>query len=421
MKFYLLLIALFHCSFLIAQAELFTEENSYDFGTIEQNLYQINASFVISNAGDKPLYILRADADNKVKVKVSKRQLESGDTALFQIFYFPTENGSFSEKVNLISNAKNSTYTLKINGKIKNYTPDDKQACFNFQAPVRKKKNNTVQIVHAKPSQTEQDEYDNLNKAIAKREQEERELNTRKKPLAEVLKEKSLKKDTSEQPIVTKEKVMQTPPIVKEEKTKNETKPIEIKEKTVSALDNHKSNNLIFLIDISSSMRDSTKLPYLKIALYNLLDNIREEDKVTLITYSDSIKILGEAVNKSLANSLKEKLKPIKAKGLTKGKEAIIFAAKNAVKHYIADGNNEIILASDGEFKFFDENYKQVKNITENKNIKISTIYFGNEFKAQMNLRKISYKGDGFFIKISNKQEAKSELIEKIKLHSKIF
>jgi Mg-chelatase subunit ChlD len=421
MKFYILLIALFHYSFLKAQAELFADENTYDFGTIEQNLYQINATFVIANTGDKPLYILRADADNKVKVKVSKRQIASGDTALVQIFYFPNENGSFNEKINLISNAKNSAFALKINGKIKNYTPDDKQACFNFQAPVRKKKNNTVQIVQANPSQKEQEEYINLNKAIAKREQEERELNTRKKPLAEVLKEKNLKNDTTKQHIVTEEKAVQAPPIDKEEKIKMETKPIEKKEKSISELDNHKSNNLIFLIDISSSMRDSTKLPYLKIALYNLLDNIREEDKVTLITYADSIKILGEAINKSLATNLKEKLKPIKAKGLTKGKEAIIFAAKNAVKHYIADGNNEIILASDGEFKFFDENYKQVKNITENKNIKISTIYFGNEFKAQMNLRKISYKGDGFFIKISNRQEAKSELIEKIKMHSKIF
>jgi Mg-chelatase subunit ChlD len=411
MKFYLLLIALFHYSFLKAQADLFAEESSYDFGTIEQNLYQINASFIISNTGDKPLYILRADADNKVKIKVSKRQLESGDTALVQIFYFPSANGSFSEKVNLISNAKSGAFTFKINGKIKNYTPDDKQACFNFQSPVRKKKNNTVQIVQAKPSQEEMEEAANLNKAIAKREQEERELNTRKKPLAEVLKEKSLKKDSVITKSVTKE-MYETPPYCPE---------IIKEEKIVSELDNHKSNNLIFLIDISSSMRDSTKLPYLKIALYNLLDNIREEDKVTLITYSDSIKILGEAVNKSFAGSLKEKLKPIKAKGLTKGKEAIIFAAKNAVKHYIADGNNEIILASDGEFKFFDENYKQVKNITENKNIKISTIYFGDEFKAQMNLRKISYKGDGFFIKINNRQEAKSELIEKIKSHSKLF
>ncbi len=403
-----------------AQASLFAEETDYDFGTIEQNVYQINTSFIIANTGDKPLYILRADADLKVKVKVSKRQIEAGDTASVQLFYFPNHNGSFNEQVSLITNAQNSTFNLKIKGKIKNYTPDDKQACFNFQAPLKKKKMIAVPISKAKPSLAEIEEDERLQAAIIKREKEEQALNQKNRPLDIRLKEKNGNQDTS---IVSKKPENNSPldSLPKIVEKKPEPIPNKVEEKLRPELSNHKSNNLIFLIDISSSMRDSTKLPYLKIALYTLLDNIREQDKITLITYSDSTKILGEAITANLANQLKEKLKPIKAKGLTKGKEAIVFAAKNAVKHYIKDGNNEIILASDGEFKFFEENYQQVKNIMANKSIKISTIFFGNDFKAQLNLRKISYKGNGFFIKINNRNEAKTELLEKIKLHSKLF
>jgi Mg-chelatase subunit ChlD len=403
-----------------AQPSLFAEETAYDFGTIEAKVYQINTDFIISNTGDKMLYILRADADQKIKLKVSKRQLAAGDTALVQIYYFPDANGSFNEKIELITNAQASGFQLKIKGKIKNYTPDDKQACFNFQSPIRKKKNEPVGIVKAKPTPSEIEESERLNKAIVAREKEEAENNKRHKPLAEILKEQPAKKDsTKEAPTIVQNSTKKPEkPASPENKKEESKKPIANKSTVFS---NHQSNNLIFLLDVSSSMRDSTKLPYLKIAINELLDNVREQDKITIITYSDSTKILGEAVNQSLATDLKAKLKPIKAKGVTKGKEAILFAARQAVKHYIANGNNEIILASDGEFKFFDENYTQLKNITENKSIKISTIFFGDDFKAQMKMRKISLKGSGFYIKISNRSEATSELLEKVKAHSKLF
>ncbi len=416
---FFLLLLLFN-PYAWAQAKLFAETSAYDFGSIEQNVYQINTGFIIANTGDKMLYILRADADVKVKVKVSKRQIEAGDTAYVQLFYFPNANGGFNESIDLISNAQNNKLTLKIKGKIKNYTPDDKQACFNFQAPLKKKKNANIPIAKAIPSQLELEEEERMQAAIIKREKEQQALNQNNKPLAIIVKEKKAIEDTnvSNQNTAKKNKRDSLDKSIEITSNPNSKKP---ETKVNSEFSSHKSNNLIFLIDISSSMRDSTKLPYLKLALYTLLDNIREQDKVTLITYADSIKILGEAISASLANQLKEKLKPIKAKGLTKGKEAIVFAAKNAVKHYISDGNNEIILASDGEFKFFDENYQQLKNITANKAIKISTIFFGNDFKAQINLRKISFKGNGFFIKINNRQEAKTELLKEIKTHSQLF
>jgi hypothetical protein len=288
-----------------AQASIFAEDTDYDFGTIEQNVYQINTGFVIANTGDKVLYILRADADLKVKVKVSKRQIEAGDTAYVQLFYFPNANGSFYEQVNLITNAQNNTFSLKIKGKIKNYTPDDKLACFNFQAPLKKKKNTVIPIAKAKPTQAEVDENERLQAAIIKREKEENDLNQNKKPLALRIKEKNTAQDTSSTTKNNEEKnSIDGLPKIAEKKPDSNPNKIELKANT--AFSNHKSNNLIFLIDISSSMRDSTKLPYLKLALYALLDNIREQDKITLITYSDSIKFMGEAISASLASQLKE-------------------------------------------------------------------------------------------------------------------
>jgi Mg-chelatase subunit ChlD len=383
-----------------SQAQIGAEISQYDFGTIEQTVYQIQCDFVISNTGDKPLYILRADTDPKVKVKSSKRQIEPGDTASIAVIYLPNQNGSFSETIDIISNASAKAFKFKISGKIKNYTPDDKQACFSFQSPLKKKKANiSTAIVKAKPTEQEQKESEALEKAIIEREKEAQQA-SRKKPLAEVLKSENKKGDTV---------------------VYNNTPKVEAKSKVVLEPSNsvftkkHRSNNLIFLLDISSSMRDSTKLPYLKIAINELLDNVRDEDKITIITYADSIKVLDEKVNTVSAPLLKEKLNKIKAKGLTKGKEALQFATQLAVKHYIENGQNEIILASDGEFKYFDNNHENIKNLIGKRNIHISSICFGDDLKANLNLRKISFKGDGFFIKINSRKEAKQELLEKVK------
>src|SRR5690606_29784251 len=102
----------------------------------------------------------------------------------------------------------------------------------------------------------------------------------------------------------------------------------------------HRPNNILLLINISSSMRASLQLPLMKSELHKLIDAIRDVDTVTLVTYADSVKVRAEAISGSNKDRLHEVVKALKARGQTKGKKAILFSQELSQKHFIRGGNN---------------------------------------------------------------------------------
>src|SRR5690606_37203215 len=93
------------------------------------------------------------------------------------------------------------------------------------------------------------------------------------------------------------------------------TRPAPVAEEETGPLAGHKPNNILLLIDISSSMRDSLKLPLLKSEMHRVIDAIRDVDSVTLITYADSVKVRAEAVSGSEKARLHTIVNSLKARG----------------------------------------------------------------------------------------------------------
>ena len=182
----------------------------------------------------------------------------------------------------------------------------------------------------------------------------------------------------------------------------------------------YKPNNIIFLVDVSSSMKDTSKLKVMQFALHHLIDALRPADKITFITYADSVRVLKNGVNGNAKQELSEVVDLLKAKGLTKGNKAILFSLDVALQNYIPDGNNQIILATDGKFRFYPDDQKMYKIKQGDKLIKLSTIAFGNDKDAMKNLKEIAEIGNGHFIHIKNKAKAKEQLLEEIKENSLI-
>ena len=180
-----------------------------------------------------------------------------------------------------------------------------------------------------------------------------------------------------------------------------------------------KPNNILFLIDVSSSMKDSLKLPLMKLALHTLIDAVREIDVITLVTYADSVKIIKEAIKGSNKEELHKVVDGLKAKGLTKGNKAILFSQQLAQKHFIVEGNNQIIMATDGKFRFYSEDQNTWTQKQLDKKIVLTTVAFGNDRDAMKNLKEISEKGEGSFIHIKKRHGSEDKLLLEIKMRSK--
>ncbi|MBA3663084.1 MAG: VWA domain-containing protein [Bacteroidetes bacterium] len=351
----------------------FSDQNP-DLGVIPE-AYEIKGDVIIKNESEKKIFLLRADADKGIKVFASKKTLLPKDTCLLIISFIPDSKGKFRKGVKLVASDKDKPYELSISGNLNNVKQDDKTACFYFGS----RQNSNVKIKDGVMNVPETHEPRDV---------------TNKMP------------NNASEPVVTK--TLEATP-------KKKPEPVDMGK---LPLLEYKPNNIVFLIDVSNSMKDSAKLPLMKKAMYALIDAVRDVDKITLLTYSDSVKIIKEGVSGSEKQQLKEIVSGLKAHGLTKGNKAILRSQSIAQRNYIAEGNNQVIMATDGKFRFYSEDQKKWNEAQGNKKIILTTVAFGDDKDAMKNLKEIAEIGEGSFIHMK-KNSSDEKLLEEIKTRSK--
>lgn len=183
-------------------------------------------------------------------------------------------------------------------------------------------------------------------------------------------------------------------------------------------------NHIVFLIDVSGSMNHETKLPLLQYSMYQMINVLRPEDRVSIITYSTEATVLVRSISGANKDVLKEAISSLEAKGQSFGSDGLQMAYDIANDNFIADGNNEIILASDGVFTMENEvvnTWRLERNISKQiseNNIRLSSIGFGKAKNALSFLKGLSEKGEGSFITIKSEEMAQTILIENMMKHS---
>lgn len=375
MRLFFLFIFLFLHQIFCAQLSIQAQIN---LGEIAE-AYEVKGFTVIENIGSSKLYLMRADADRGVKILTSKKTLQAGDTALLSIWFSPEKSGKFDKQISLVLSSQNDPSTIHLTGNLIKYKTDDRQACFYFGQ--------------------------RQNKTLIKSDQ----------PI--LAQEAPLVRDNSNRlPDVSTTPTLPSVPIAQQEKV--------IEQKVISGStlfpeDQYRPNNLVFLVDISGSMRDTLKLPLMKLALHQLIDGLREVDRITFITYADTIKVLKEAGSSKDKEALHAAVNQLKARGLTKGRRAILFSQEVAQRHFITGGSNLIIIATDGKFRFEKEDQKVWQDRQGDKKIILSTVAFGKEREALKNLKDIARKGEGSFVHITSSKDSSDKLLEEIRKRSR--
>lgn len=206
---------------------------------------------------------------------------------------------------------------------------------------------------------------------------------------------------------------------------------VDYKNKDTSLLDNFGqlnpnlfvTNHLIFIIDISKSMDHPQKLPLLKSSIINLIQLLRPEDKLTIITYSTESLVLMDAVSGRSKNEMINIVDGLKAGGQSYGDDAVKLAFELALKNFIPEGNNEIILATDGIFNTPKFNQKSMERMIskqlKSQNILFSTIGFGRNNYAHDFLQSLSSKGSGSYTRVNSQEEIDEGVINVVLSHSR--
>ncbi|MCK4563641.1 MAG: von Willebrand factor type A domain-containing protein [Verrucomicrobia bacterium] len=171
-------------------------------------------------------------------------------------------------------------------------------------------------------------------------------------------------------------------------------------------------NNLVFLLDVSGSMNSPDKLPLLKAAMRLLVGQLRPEDRVSIVVYAGAAGIVLEPTSDK--GRILEAINRLNAGGSTAGGAGIELAYKTARTSFIKEGNNRVILATDGDFNVGVSSDGDLTRLIEEKResgIFLSVLGFGTGNYKDSKMEKLADKGNGNYAYIDDILEAKKVLV----------
>ena len=179
-------------------------------------------------------------------------------------------------------------------------------------------------------------------------------------------------------------------------------------------VENLPASNLVFLIDVSGSMMEPEKLPLVQRSLSMLVDQLREQDRVSLVVYAGNAGLVMPSTSGAEKIKIKDAIERLEAGGSTAGGAGIQLAYKVAEQHFVKGGNNRVILCTDGDFNMGPSSDSDLLNMIENEKksgVFLTVLGFGMGNYKDSKMEKLADKGNGNHAYIDNENEARKVLV----------
>ena len=397
----LLLLGVICFGFIAIKAQNGFSKTEFDLGSIAKQNDDVIDLNLVNNTGED-VFILRIDKDPRQSVLYSSKLIKRDDAILLRLKFNPSRKGKFEEEIGVYLSSNTNPIVLRFKGDVESLPTNQLQSCPSFGQTIAQ---NTL-IAHEKREVNEiQSEFVEIMDEVSI-------ANT-------TLLKKEIKKEVSNQPDVVKEieekkrkPLISTPKI--EFPRKKIDPPVEPDSEQTLLEENYKPNNIVFLIDASTSMREGGKMDLLKVAMIQLLEPLRSIDYLSIVTYSGEATTLLQPTSGIEKATIQSSIENIPADGSTHAVKGIKEAINVGLSNFIEGGNNQIFLASDGAFDIGERNTRLRKQIelTAEKGLSISVIGIKNEQWTNKRLKEIATLGKGSYVKIKTEGDTEQVLEE---------
>lgn len=175
--------------------------------------------------------------------------------------------------------------------------------------------------------------------------------------------------------------------------------------------------NLVFLVDASGSMDRREGLPMVQGTLKLLVDQLRPQDRVSLVTYAGEARVVLGSTPGSEKAKIRTAIDQLSAGGSTAGESGIQLAYAEAQKGLIPNGINRILLATDGDFNVGISDFESLKQLAAQKRkggVSLTTLGFGMDNYNERLMEQLADAGDGNYAYIDNLREARKVLVDQL-------
>jgi Ca-activated chloride channel family protein len=182
-------------------------------------------------------------------------------------------------------------------------------------------------------------------------------------------------------------------------------------------LDKRPASNLVFLLDVSGSMKNPNKLPLVKQGMRLLTEQLGENDRVAIAVYAGAAGLVLESTPGDANESILSAIDRLEAGGSTNGGEGISLAYDVAQRHFLKEGANRVILCTDGDFNVGTTDQGSLVDLIEEKakgGVFLTVLGFGMGNLKDSTLEKLADKGNGNYGYIDRQSEAEKLLVHQM-------
>ena len=349
--------------------------SAHNYGTLE-SVSTLQSDFRFVNHGSKTVFVLIVNAGENISWQKPKG-IEPGDTGILKVIYEPATAGSFSESIKVFLSDSNKPVELKMTGNIK-HIDNAMLHCAKFNEP------NSYQPTAPLIPYTEKKNPDSPpDEIIVIREPEKSDS--------------ILLNETPTEPEI-------------------ESPPNDFVSTPELPVTEFSANNIVFVVDVSSSMLTDDKIELMKNSLQLLMNQMRSIDRVAIVSFSTGADLIlpsSKGSNHALLDSI---VRSLKAKGSTNISEGFDLGVETLLQHYITEGNNQIFIITDGGFDMPEKSLEKLNDDTRAKNFTVVGI--GKNSESQKSLAKLSEKLNAGYVKIKNNNQQRA-LLEEVQQRSR--
>ncbi len=176
-------------------------------------------------------------------------------------------------------------------------------------------------------------------------------------------------------------------------------------------------SNLVFLVDVSGSMAEPNKLPLVKSAMSMLVDQLTENDRVSIVVYAGASGLVLPPTRGDQTAPIRDSLERLSAGGSTNGGSGIQLAYAIAMQNLVEGGTNRVILATDGDWNVGVTSQGDLVRLIEEKaksGVFLSVLGFGMGNYKDGTLEQLADKGNGNYAYIDTLSEGRKVLVEQM-------
>ncbi len=184
-----------------------------------------------------------------------------------------------------------------------------------------------------------------------------------------------------------------------------------------------KPNNIVFVLDVSSSMRTPDKLPKLKESMKELVAVLRDIDYVTIVTFNKTAQVHIPTTKANNKQYLYDMIDSLVAASFTNGTKGVSMGYELALQNFLPKGNNQVIISTDGDFNnSTDEQSNMLSDIRGHtrQGIILSVVGFGEDPAGKRLMRRMANNGSGNYIHF-NEGDTRRALLDEIRTQSLVM